>query len=359
MVLLLSLPDRCKHCNYFINCGSHSSTSKEGHDFVGDQGFSAGGKPVESRDSSTIPEPLYQTARLYERTSSYKFDLNQNGTDIVRRLHFFPFMSPTNLSVARFNVSASGFSLLTNYIIRNISSSPTIEEFLVTNPERRFKIYLVPYQSSLAFVNALEVFLAPERFIPDKATTVSSKGNNSAGSGLISKVLHTIHRIDVGRSTSNRLDDLWRNWLPDDSYLLNPGDASQMFKDVTPTYLPELITKYIAPVFVVQTVKHLNSGDSSGNSSLPNITWKFPVNKNAKHFIRFHFCDIASSTYNDLWFNLYIYSNFRQEIDPFNKIQLLAAPFYVDFEVDSDDSGFIKLSTVPLRKLVFPFDTLI
>ncbi|GMY11837.1 probable receptor-like protein kinase At2g23200 [Fagus crenata] len=115
----------------------------------------------------------------------------------------------------------------------------------------------------------------------------------------------------------------------------------------TPNY--ELFAQYYtAPDRVYQTAKQLKPG-SSGNASILNLTWSFPVSKNTKHFVRVHFCDIISKTANDLQFNLYIYSNFDQRIDPYNitDTSVIATPFFIDYVVDSDNSGFINFSISP------------
>ncbi|KAF2283775.1 hypothetical protein GH714_015150 [Hevea brasiliensis] len=86
---------------------------------------------------------------------------------------------------------------------------------------------------------------------------------------------------------------------------------------------------------------------SDGPSNTFNITWSFNVSKNARHFVRVHFCDIISKTLGVLVFNLFIYSNFSIVIDPYDKTGQLAAPFYFDFVVDSDDSGVMNFSIGP------------
>ncbi|XP_035548570.1 probable receptor-like protein kinase At2g23200 isoform X2 [Juglans regia] len=331
--------------NYFINCGAHSNTTVDTRVFVGDRGFLVGkGETVKNSNSSASSSPLYQTAIVFKHPSLYRFDINQDGKYIVR-LHFFVFLSHTELSVARFNVSVSGLSLLTNYSFRNVTiSSPKIEEFLVTIPKGEFKIYFMPYETSSAFVNAIEVFLGPESFIPDKASHITSQGAKSNYSGLSSKVLHKVHRIDVGGSTS-KLDELWRNWDPDDDYLQSPeSETYDQYKGETPYYEPERINEYIAPAFVYQTARQFK--DSNSNSSLPKITWSFRVNKNSNNFLRVHFSDIVSATPNDLWFNLYINRNFSKEINPYSITdqRMGAVPFYIDFVVDSDGLGFVNAS---------------
>ncbi|KAG7944366.1 hypothetical protein I3843_15G097300 [Carya illinoinensis] len=253
----------------------------------------------------------------------------------------------TDRPIPRFNVSVSEFSLLTNYSFRNITSSPKVEEFLLTIPKGEFKIYFIPYEPSSAFVNAIEVFLGPESFIPDNAPHITSQGAKSNYSSLSSKVLHKIHRIDVGGSTS-KLDELWRNWDSDDKYLY-PKDATYQYYKGEMSYDPDKrIPKYIAPAFVYQTVRRLNI---SSNSSLPKVTWSFPVNKNSNNFLRVHVSDITSVTPNDWRFNLYINRNFSKEMSPYGITdqRIGAVPFYIDFVVDSDSLGFVNASIGPME----------
>ncbi|KAK4584769.1 hypothetical protein RGQ29_022461 [Quercus rubra] len=351
-LLLLSLaytvPDK-----YFINCGASSIASDDhGRVFVADSNspsFSTGKSEEVSNKSTWIPE-LYRTARVYRQPCSYSFGIEQNGTYIVR-LHFFAYLSRVaNLYDALFNVSASGFSLLTNFSIRNSSVSPVINEFFLTIPQGEFKIHFIPSQdSSLAFVNAIEVFLANETRITDNVTRVASAGNVGNYKGLLSRsqVLHTIHRINFGGS-QNEFDDLGRNWVLDDSYLILNRDSA---KNITPysqnlNYNSTLATNYTAPDGVYQTAKQLKTG-ANGNASLLTLTWSFPVSKNTRHFVRVHLCDIVSTNINLLIFNLYIYSNFDELINPFDRAGDLAVPFYIDYVVDSDDSGFTNFSISP------------
>ncbi|XP_050291838.1 probable receptor-like protein kinase At5g24010 [Quercus robur] len=286
---------------YFINCGASSNASfyNNSQDFVPDINsnfpcFSTGKSEQVSNTSASIQE-LYQTARVYRQPCSYSFEIEQNGTYIVR-LHFFAYLSRVaNLYDALFNVSASGFSLLTNFSIRNSSGSPVIKEFFLTIPQGEFKIHFIPSQdSSLAFVNAIEVFLADETRITDNVTRVTSAGNVGNYKGLLSQsqVLHTIHRINFGGS-QNEFDDLWRNWVLDDSYLILNRDSAKNSTphSQTPNYDPARATKYTAPDRVYQTAKQLKEV-SGNNASLLNLTWRFPVSKNTRHFVRVHFCDI-------------------------------------------------------------------
>ncbi|KAF2302117.1 hypothetical protein GH714_032848 [Hevea brasiliensis] len=197
--------------------------------------------------------------------------------------------------------------------------------------------------SSFAFVNALEVFLAPEDFIPNDAPHISRAGRSSNNSyeGIRSEALQTIHRINVGGSNLTPDNDtLWRYWVPDDSYLYNPVTAkNSTFHPDRPNYLGG-INEYIAPDLVYQTAKEMNI-DGNRTSNTFNVSWSFNVSKNARHFVRVHFCDIISQSLGVLRFNLFIFSNYSILIDPYDKTGQLAAPFYIDFVVDSDDSGLI------------------
>uniref|UniRef100_A0A2N9J1H1 Protein kinase domain-containing protein n=1 Tax=Fagus sylvatica TaxID=28930 RepID=A0A2N9J1H1_FAGSY len=216
--------------------------------------------------------------------------------------------------------------------------------------EGEFKIHFIPSQeSSLAFINAIEVFLAPEAFLHDSAPHVTSAGDEGTYSGMYSNVLHTIYRINVGGPIIEH-DELWRKWKPDDSYLFNPPKAAKNVSYIgTLNYQPEHVTKYIAPALVYQTARLLNIDESS---TFLNLTWRFPINKNATHLVRVHFCDIVSKPTtglwfpSDLWFNLSIYSNFGEKIHPFDITHQVVVPFYLDFVVVPDDSGFINVSLV-------------
>ncbi|CAK9159349.1 unnamed protein product [Ilex paraguariensis] len=79
-------------------------------------------------------------------------------------------------------------------------------------------------------------------------------------------------------------------------------------------------------------------------SSFSNITWRFEVRENATHLVRVHFCDIVSRTLNFSIFNFYIFSKFDQLINPYHTFPQLVVPFYYDFVVDTDDSGFLNVS---------------
>lgn len=309
-------------------------------------------RSVKDSNQSSGASPLYQTARIFTQNSSYEFNIEDPGTYFVR-LHFFAFSSPTtptDLSTALFDVSASGFSLLLNFTPKNNSDSPIIKEFLLgINPPGKFKLYFVPRGSSFAFVNAIEVFLAPADLISDEAQHVSPAGlsNNQYYKGVLSKSLQSIYRINVGGPTiAPDNEPLWRNWVSDDGYIYNPSAAvDSPLHSGRPTYQGN-VTEYTAPDLVYQTAKQMNITNSN-QLNLFNITWSFNVSKSASHLVRVHFCDIISTSLATLKFNLYIYGNFSLKIDSYDFADQLAVPFYIDFVVDSDKSGLMNISIGP------------
>jgi hypothetical protein len=166
-LLLLSSADNTLPTTYFINCGSKSNITVGGRNFVGDlnSGSFSVGKSSDVGDTNSATDmSLYQTARIFKHPSSYEFDIINRGIYYVR-LHFFPpFMSGrTNLADSLFNVSASNFTLLSNFSIKENSNSPVIEEFLLTINGSKFSIHFTPHRKSFAFVSAIARSLSNPR----------------------------------------------------------------------------------------------------------------------------------------------------------------------------------------------------
>ncbi|PNX70425.1 Pto disease resistance protein, partial [Trifolium pratense] len=89
--------------------------------------------------------------------------MKKNGTHLVR-FHFFPFKAQSfDLKSAKFSVLVNGISIL-----------------------------------SFGFVNAVEVFTAPEDFVIDYGTRLVGPSGVEEYKNHSSQVLETIHRINVG-----------------------------------------------------------------------------------------------------------------------------------------------------------------
>ncbi|XP_041029013.1 probable receptor-like protein kinase At5g24010 [Juglans microcarpa x Juglans regia] len=339
---------------YFINCGSVSNISLSGREFVGDLNsgsFSFGPSSdisIVTTDSSTDTS-LYQTARIFKKQSSFDFNITDFGIYYVR-VHFFPFSSGrTNLADAHFDVSAFNFSLLSNFRIKDNSNSPLIKEYLLTINATKFSIQFTPRRKSFAFVSAIEVFLVPDKdFVKDRDVDLITPSGLSSHkySGVRSEVLLTIHRVDVGGPQNN--DSLWRNWIPDDEYLL-PGESGKKCVpyEGTLNYGVNGANNYSASDLVYKTCRELNLDSSEGSSNSSKITWRFDVSNRATHLVRLHFCDIISKNASDVFFSLSFYGNFTHMISTNEISDLLAAPLYYELVVESDDSGYMDISVGP------------
>ncbi|PIN24676.1 Serine/threonine protein kinase [Handroanthus impetiginosus] len=346
-----TLPDK-----YFINCGSPSSLLVSNRTFTSDEeshgsyGLSSGdSKAVEERNLSDIE--LYRTARIFNQSSSYEFNISQNGTYVVR-FHFFPFSSLGNLSDAHFNILASGSAILSNFTVKNSNTSDflPIQEFFLPVRVGKLRIDFVPFdEHSFAFANAIEVFLAPPNFIPDSSVPhVSGEGKTGEYNGLLRSPLHVIHRINVG---GNKItpdnDTLLRYWIPDDGYLLHKNTARNTSYEGKLNYQRGGATHFNAPDSVYRTAQEMNIVDKNGPNTF-NISWRFEVRKQATHLVRLHFCDFITLASNETSkFNLYIYSDFSYVIRPYDVYSQAASPFYKDFVLDSDDSGLLSISVGP------------
>ncbi|KAK8471489.1 hypothetical protein PHAVU_003G239300 [Phaseolus vulgaris] len=337
-----NVPDK-----YFINCGSDKSVTID-KVYVGEPNPEASFSSSETeRNQSSVPSPLYQTARIFRSESWYKFNIDLKGTYLLR-LHFFPFSSPSNLSSARFNVSVLRFCLLQNFNGTNDtnSNSASVKEFFMEISPPTFKITFRPLEPSFAFVNAIELFVLPLHLISDKVSFFKPIGGTTPYSGgLYSRVLETKHRLNVGGQHTKDL--LLRNWIPDDIYLMYTENASNRSP-----YNGEIgynldddsdgpnAARYTAPTEVYGTAKETNLSF--------NITWALPVDNKTDHFLRLHFCDYLSSQGGLTYFELSIYDAHVMQVNSDGNVSNeLPAPLYYDFVVNSDDSGHIKVSLTP------------
>ncbi|KAM7507144.1 hypothetical protein LguiA_017597 [Lonicera macranthoides] len=215
-----------------------------------------------------------------------------------------------------------------DFHVPNTTNSPLIKEFLLTIDQPKFEIHFTPSKpSSFAFVKAIEAFIAPQNFIPN------------------SYVLHTIHRINIGgpKLTQDN-DNLLRNWVGDDDYLLSKGAAINTTNPgIVLNYLGE-IDEFTAPSIVYQTAKQLNIDNGHKENNLLNMTWRFSVTKNASHFVRAHFCDIVNVKQSYGKFNFFVDEILGGVIRPVSVYPQFATPFHNDVTVESDDSGFMSIS---------------
>ncbi|KAL9300392.1 putative receptor-like protein kinaseRLK-Pelle-CrRLK1L-1 family [Arabidopsis thaliana] len=326
--------------NFYVNCGSDSNVFYGGRTFVGDTNsstnsvsFTNKGTEVINDQSSVAPE-IYRTVRIFRHPSSYKFKLDSLGLHFVR-LHFSVVFSRADLLTARFTVSATSGSNhhLKSFSPQNLTNIPRVEEFLLTMNSLEFEIRFVPDHSSLALINAIEVFSAP-----DDLEIPSGSDKN----------LHTIYRLNVGgEKITPDNDTLGRTWLPDDDDFLYRKDSTRNISSTqTPNYVGGLssATDFTAPDFVYKTAKTMNRSSNEQVGMLMNVTWSFKVKSNHRHFIRIHFSDILSNLSNsDSDFYLFVNGYWRVDVKPSEQPRL-ASPFFIDVVNVSDGSGLLNIS---------------
>ncbi|KAJ3682043.1 hypothetical protein LUZ60_014616 [Juncus effusus] len=361
LFLLLLLPlsfSFTPNASVFLDCGSTTSASLSDDPppariFDSDSTYISGSNSytvsLNDTNSSSSLSSLYTTARVF--TSSFKYQLKQlipNSSNLLR-LHFFPF---SNLSSARFDVSAlSRYELLTNFSVPT-SSSPTIKEFFLWIDSDQLEIQLSPQANSLAFINAIEIFTAPPALLSDPKPTMV--GSATLNGDIENQAMETMYRVNMGGPlVTPHNDTLWRTWLPDDSFLLNEQVSA---KNSTPpntlNYQSEGSTEEIGPRSVYDTARVIRATQlqlaSTPNFNV-NVTWSFKVDAGYNYLARMHFCDFISQTFtrtNGLVFAVYImnYSAVPKNLQPAAYTNFVSEPFYIDFVVDIEESENLTVS---------------
>ncbi|XP_047341195.1 probable receptor-like protein kinase At5g24010 [Impatiens glandulifera] len=342
--------------DYLINCGSSSNVTMDNRIFVGDSAkqipvrLSAGKSlSINNPNYSANSPKLYETARVSTAALSYEFGIYKNGTHLVR-LHFSPFTSQNfDLKTANFTVFANGFSILKTFSAPNT----VVKEFILMINVDKFNIMLVPTDSEtgFAFVNGIELFSVPDDLIPDTGAKLIGPNGLAEFNDLSSQVLETVHRINVGGPRLTPFNDtLWRNWFPDEDFLILKQSAKIVRTTHIPNYQPGGASREIAPDNVYMTAQQMNKDNLIISTSLFNVTWHFPVvSVTSVYLIRLHFSDIVSKSLNQLYFNVFIngflaYKDF--DLSTMTN-RLLSSPYYTDFVADTNGSGFISVSIGP------------
>ncbi|XP_061998209.1 probable receptor-like protein kinase At5g24010 [Rosa rugosa] len=339
--------------NYLLNCGSSSNASLFNRVFVGDStsgsGFGSRGRSISVTNNKTPPPNSpspYNTARVFTSASSYSFSIKKIGTHLVR-FHFSPFSAQGfDLRAANFTISVNLLVILTHAHV----NETVIREYIMKIDTNVLEIVFSPLgNSGFGYVNAIEVFTAPGDLIVDNGAKLVS-ANVDEYRNLSSQVLETIYRINVGGSNLTPFNDtLWRFWVPDVEYLALESAAKRASTTDVPNYQSGGASREIAPENVYMTAQEMNNNNSTVGERF-NITWKFPVALGgAAHLVRLHFCDIVSKSLNLLYFDVYIngYAAYRDVDLSVMATNELATPVYIDFVVDSDDSGLIEVSVGP------------
>ncbi|KAM7263955.1 hypothetical protein ACFE04_001638 [Oxalis oulophora] len=317
--------------NYLITCGSLTNTTVDDRQFVPDDLISTP-HHIFANSSSNISSTyygstLYRTARILNETSYYKFPIKQVGRIWVR-IHLYPSVYGNyDTSIAKFSVSAGKFTLVKEY--KPINDS-VVREFSLNITSDCLILTFTPYDSSFAFVNALEVFSLPSELIPEKANVSSGQGSRLVN--LRNRVLQTVKRLNMGNDTVNPLNDtLWRLWVSDNAYLKHSNLVQFMSNISLVKFVQGGVTRNIAPATVYGTATRLKSELDPNIKA--NVTWLFEVDPGFEYMVRFHFCDlITNGSAQRFYFNVYINSWLVYE--HLDLLQLtsntLGAPYFLD-----------------------------
>uniref|UniRef100_A0A453J5P9 Malectin-like domain-containing protein n=2 Tax=Aegilops tauschii subsp. strangulata TaxID=200361 RepID=A0A453J5P9_AEGTS len=280
------------------------------------------------------PSPLHAAARVFSCHASYDLAVRRRGRHVLR-LHFYPFSRA--LASARFHVGAGGFLLLHNFT----ASSPVVKDFLLPVDADVLVLTFVPEAGSAAFVNAIELFSAPDELVGDIATLVAAGGVNRTD-GLSSQVFETLYRVNVaGRKVTPFNDTLWRTWVNDEGFLVNKeSSSSKAWSFGGRIAYPKdsrLMTREVAPDNVYNSARSVRSDG--------NLTWDFPVPARNRYLVRMHFCDIVSKALYQLYFSIYVNGHLAvKDFDISSTTGYLAYPYYIDYVVDVEDEGMLKLA---------------
>ncbi|XP_052177277.1 receptor-like protein kinase HERK 1 [Diospyros lotus] len=334
---------------YLIDCGSAKNNTVGDRVFLADnyaaKFLSTPQNILANTSSNSIASsddsPLYQTARVFTGVSKYTFPISQKGRIWVR-FYFFPFVSGNyNLSLASFSVSAQHYVLLRNSIWKGSS----VKEFSINVTSGALEITFAPSGNSFAFLNALEVVSVPSTLITDDANLVNPAVQYQ---GLLKNAMETVARLNMGGPlVTFENDTLWRTWVPDQAFLLEKNVAKSVSNVRAVKYPQGGATSDIAPNTVYGTCVEMDS-QNDPNSNF-NITWEFDVDPGFQYFVRFHFCDIVSTSPNQLYFNVYVDSwDVAPGLDLSSlTFSILATAYYMDVVTATKDSSKLRISIGP------------
>ncbi|XP_042501344.1 probable receptor-like protein kinase At5g61350 [Macadamia integrifolia] len=305
--------------NYLIDCGAAAATTlNDGRSFRSD-GQSASLLSTSENIQVSVPSlsnsnaanasfllssslPLYQTARIFTEDSTFSFFISRPGLHWVR-LYFYPLPHTSyNLTSATFSVTTDSIVFLHDFSVPD-NNSLILKEYLINVTADRISLKFMPQSKSIAFINAIEVVSAPDTLISESATTVSPVGTFN---GLSNYALEVSYRLNVGGLPLTPYNDtLGRTWQQDVSFMKSPLMAQNV--SVSPStvkFPPTGASALIAPNSVYSTADEM----ANANVTEPNfnLTWQMKVDPTFSYLIRLHFCDIVSTTLNNLYFNVYI-----------------------------------------------------
>ncbi|GER25654.1 kinase family protein [Striga asiatica] len=337
---------------YYINCGSSGDVTVGNVTYAADR--SASKYLSTPRDILADPnlndESLFSTARIFTGPSRYTFPIKRAGRHWIR-LRFNPFVYQTyDMNNAIFSVFSQKNPLLSSFTPNR--NSTTVKEYSVNLTSGDFILTFSPSENSFAYINAVEVVSSPDDLITDDASLYSPVGPFV---GLLTESLETIARLNMGGSYISLANDtLGREWVPDSNYLSQPDLAASVSKIPAVRYPPGGASPETAPPTVYGTCTKMKSDDDPRSDF--NVTWHFRVDPGFRYFLRLHFCDIISTSANQLVFNVYIDTSLvapdlELTTETFGQ---LATAYYTDFVTPLMDKNNLTVSIGPSPQSSYP-----
>ncbi|CAL1405994.1 unnamed protein product [Linum trigynum] len=356
LALLCSSLDFVPADNYLVNCGSDSDTKVGSRVFSADKSdsklLSTPNHVIASTSTNPTPDdssPLYQTARIFDKPSTYTFSINRPGRHFIR-LHFYPFVYSTyNMSQFSFDVSTPNHGLLSKFTVNGIK----VKEFSINVTSSTLPITFAPSANSFAYVNAMEVMSVPDNLIEEGAFTYNPKADFI---GVVWQALETIYRVNMGGLLLNYANDtLWRTWIPDGEFLLEESSRQKINNVRAVTYVADGSSEEVAPKSVYGTASEMASAGTPNNNF--NVTWQFNVDLGFQYLVRFHFCDIRQNgSLNQLVFDVYV--NSLLAIKDFDisatSSNVLGAAYYRDVVTPLISDNTLRVSIGPSNLGSYP-----
>ncbi|KAI3901704.1 hypothetical protein MKW98_021868 [Papaver atlanticum] len=345
--------------NLLFNCGGNKTLKHDdGRAFVPDSktpnlGISPNSHVVVIKDSKRHSSKLYNTARLFKKTSSYTIRTKHIGRHWLR-LHFSAVNSPLKSSV--FSIVANAITLSHEFSFAKSANgkSSLLKEYVINLRSHSLTLTLSPLSNhSVAFINGIEIISLPDKQFPSSVVPIPLGPEIGIPTHA---ALETVYRLNMGGPLlPANYDPLWRTWVSDHAFLLNPGSARSVSMNPSTVKYPAGVSVNIAPNMVYATAQEM--ADANVGDQRFNISWSFKVDSSFSYLIRMHFCDIVSIALNNLIFNVYI--NNQSAINSFDissGTNQLSAAYYVDFisNVSSSSDSILVQVGPPNQRNVPP-----
>ncbi|KAI3937964.1 hypothetical protein MKX01_027891 [Papaver californicum] len=329
--------------NLLFNCGGNKTLKHDdGRSFVPDSKSSNLGISPNSHvvfiDSKHHPSNLYNTARVFKKTSSYTIRTKHIGRHWLR-LHLSAVNSPHyNLKSSVFSIVANAITLSHEFSFAKSANgkSSVLKEYVINLRSHSLTLTLSPSNHSVAFINGIELISLPDKQFPSSIVPIPL----GPVIGIPTHAaLETVYRLNMGGPLlPANYDPLWRTWVSDHAFLVNPSSARNVSLNPSTVKYPAGVSVNIAPNMVYATAQEM--ADANVGDQRFNISWSFKVDNSFSYLIRMHFCDIVSIALNNLIFNVYINKqSAMSSFDISSGTNQLSAAYYVDFVLNVSSSS--------------------